>query len=235
MATQKQIDANRRNARKSTGPKTPEGKRKVAANALRHGLTAATATLPGEDESHFDNFCDELRAEHQPHGPTEEILFQQLAHAAWRLRRCREIETGFFEIRLVDLRGAMKSQYTNLKPHTRYAYVFRQDTADDNVLNNLSRYEARAERAFYRALHELQRLQATRDGRDVPLPEVVDVNVTLTEDTASPESEFCQTNPIGPAATLRAPAGTGHASAAALYRPAHLGGGDAGQGPPCSR
>jgi len=205
MATQKQIDANRRNARKSTGPKTPEGKRKVAANALRHGLTAATATLPGEDESHFDQFCDELRAEHQPHGPTEEILFQQLAHAAWRLRRCRSLETGLFEMRLADLDGFMHGKYNNLKPHTRYACVFHQDTADSNVLNNLSRYEARAERAFYRALHELQRLQATRAGRHVPLPEVVDVNVTLTEDTASPETEFCQTNPNEPTANLLPP------------------------------
>jgi len=202
MATQKQIDANRRNAKKSTGPRTPEGKRKVASNALRHGLAAETATLPGENEHHFKQFCAELRAEHQPAGPTEEILLQQLATAAWRLRRCRGLETGFFEMRLADLGGTMRGKYGDLSPHNRHAFVFRRDTAETNVLNNVSRYEARAERSFYRALHELQRLQAKRAGRHVPLPEVIDIDVTVTEDTPSPETEFRRTNPIedGPAA-----------------------------------
>ena len=66
MATPAQIDANRRNALKSTGPKTPEGKAAVSMNSLRHGLRARTVVLPGEDREEFNQLCDDLEREWQP-------------------------------------------------------------------------------------------------------------------------------------------------------------------------
>ena len=57
MATLKQFEANRRNAQKSTGPKTPEGKSAVSMNALRHGLRARSVVLPGEDRAEFNQLA----------------------------------------------------------------------------------------------------------------------------------------------------------------------------------
>jgi hypothetical protein len=60
MATLKQFEANRRNAQKSTGPNTPEGKAAVSMNTLRHGLRARTVVLPGENREEFDHLCNDL-------------------------------------------------------------------------------------------------------------------------------------------------------------------------------
>src|SRR5437667_2383271 len=87
MSSQKQIDANRLNAQKSTGPNTPEGRDAVRFNALRHGLTAKHAVLENENEQEFQEMLEAFEAEHQPIGPTENLLVQQMVMAAWRLQR----------------------------------------------------------------------------------------------------------------------------------------------------
>ena len=68
MTSEKQIEANRQNARKSTGPRTPEGKAAVRLNALRHGLCSEEILLPGEDEEALRELDEYLRAELQPVG-----------------------------------------------------------------------------------------------------------------------------------------------------------------------
>jgi hypothetical protein len=68
MATQSQIDANRRNAQKSTGPTTPEGRDAVRHNALKHGLTSEVLIPMDEDRPEFDRICDSFETEYQPVG-----------------------------------------------------------------------------------------------------------------------------------------------------------------------
>ena len=60
MTSDKQADANRRNARKSTGPKTPEGKAVARLNAVKHGLLSQEVLLPGEDESALERFANRV-------------------------------------------------------------------------------------------------------------------------------------------------------------------------------
>ena len=103
MLSQRQLDANRRNAKLSTGPRTPEGRAAVGCNALRHGLTAQTAVLPNESPEEFQELLDAFLAEYQPAGPTELLLVEQMAMAAWRLRRMRALETGLFDLRMSQL------------------------------------------------------------------------------------------------------------------------------------
>src|SRR5579863_6085716 len=74
MATEKQTAANRLNAQKSTGPRTPEGRAAVRLNGVTHGLTAETLVLKGESEDDFNALFESLEAEHQPETPTEETL-----------------------------------------------------------------------------------------------------------------------------------------------------------------
>ena len=105
MATLKQIEANRRNALLSTGPKTPEGKAAVRLNALRHGLRAHTVVLPGEKSEAFHQLCDDLEAEWQPQTRTEQLYVEQMAVSQWKLRR---MEIG--EISLLAQKFGAKNQ-----------------------------------------------------------------------------------------------------------------------------
>jgi hypothetical protein len=79
MATIKQIDANRRNALKSTGPRTAEGKTAVSMNAFHHGLRARTIVLPGENRDEFHWLCHDLEVEWQPQSRTEQFYLEQMA------------------------------------------------------------------------------------------------------------------------------------------------------------
>jgi hypothetical protein len=92
MTTKKQIAANRRNARKSTGPRTAEGRKHSKGNALKHGLTAAQITVFDERPEDFENFYSGLLAALIPIGALEEQLVERIAVCAWRLRRVYRIE-----------------------------------------------------------------------------------------------------------------------------------------------
>ena len=94
----KQLAANRRNARKSTGPKTPAGRAVSKLNALKHGLLAQTVVVRGhqlkESPIEFKKLCQAFYANLNPVGPLEEMLADQIIQAAWRLRRARTAESG---------------------------------------------------------------------------------------------------------------------------------------------
>jgi hypothetical protein len=79
MTSQKQIEANRRNTQKSTGPKTREGKAAVRLNALRHRLRARTVVLPSENADDFHQLCADLETEFHPQTRAEQILVEEMA------------------------------------------------------------------------------------------------------------------------------------------------------------
>jgi hypothetical protein len=135
MATQKQIAANRRNALRSTGPRTPKGKAIVAMNSLRHGLRARTVILPGEKRHKFHQLCDYLKAQWQPQSVTEQFCLMRMAVSRWKLMR---LEVN--EIRIV-----------------------RRDAGAGNRVLSLERLweaQCRLERSYARAQRELERLQS---------------------------------------------------------------------------
>src|ERR1022692_676586 len=92
MATKRQIAANRRNARKSSGPKTPQGKATASMNALRHGLRARKVVIPGEEQDEFDQLHAGLQNQYQPQNPAEQHLVDQAAIAQWKLVRAEVFE-----------------------------------------------------------------------------------------------------------------------------------------------
>jgi hypothetical protein len=82
MATAAQIAANRRNARRSTGPRTVAGKRASSRNTLRHGLTARRHAIPAEESDGFDGFRAEMRKELAPRDGREEFLVDVVIRSA---------------------------------------------------------------------------------------------------------------------------------------------------------
>jgi hypothetical protein len=98
MTSLKQIEANRRNSLKSTGPKTETGKRASRCNAVRHGLTAETVIGTLEDAEDYKGFEAAVTADYDAQSAVERELVLRLASLLWRLRRATTIETGLFEI-----------------------------------------------------------------------------------------------------------------------------------------
>jgi hypothetical protein len=96
MSSARKAAANRQNALKSTGPKTPDGKAAVRLNALRHGLLSEEILLPGEDEEALRELAEDLRAELQPVGELEGLLVDRITSLLWRLRRLGRVEAGIF-------------------------------------------------------------------------------------------------------------------------------------------
>jgi hypothetical protein len=92
MTSQRQIEANRLNAERSTGPRTADGKERVASNALKHGLTGKRVVLPNEDPEEFDAFRSALWVDLGPQGALEEVLAEEIVADAWRLRRVPILE-----------------------------------------------------------------------------------------------------------------------------------------------
>jgi hypothetical protein len=216
MTSEKQVRANCRNALKSTGPRTPEGKAAVRMNARTHGLRSQEILLPREDEAAFEELSAHLRAELQPVGVLEGLLVDDIVAAHWRLRRLRRVEAGIFtwelygELRkraqeeaetyesnvFIDIGDPLdtitdhqkhqealsKAQEMKAKQDAETATLgrtFIRDADQTNAFSKLSRYETAIERSLYRALHELQRLQAARHAEgEVPPPVAVDVDVS---------------------------------------------------------
>jgi hypothetical protein len=185
VATDKQIAANRLNAQKSTGPKTPEGRAAVRLNGVKHGLCAETLVLPGESESAFTTLLDSYEAQHSPATPTEEALVLQLAMAMWRLRRLYHQEAGYqvYEMKLLAKLNSEK----RLDDNTLSGMAVN---ASCNTFGLFNRIEVRLERTFYRALTELKRLRTQR---------AKDLASVCTNESAEPQaSARGQINDIQP-------------------------------------
>jgi hypothetical protein len=103
MTSQRQIEANRRNARKSTGPTTADGKLHSRCNAVRHGLTAETVIGALEDAEDYKAFEAAIIADYDSQSAIERELVLRLGSLLWRLRRATTMETGLFEIQASHL------------------------------------------------------------------------------------------------------------------------------------
>jgi len=157
MSSERQVEANRQNAQKSTGPATPEGKAAVRLNGLKHGLCAETIVVPGEDPAQFEAMLDAYRAEYQPATPSAEFLVRQVAMADWRLLRLYRIEASFHTIRHKELELSRRLDDIQCDNDGRLAFIDWTDASPKSLLANLHRYEIRLERSAKNARQELDR------------------------------------------------------------------------------
>jgi hypothetical protein len=159
MASPAQIDANRQNAQKSTGPRTPEGKTTVSQNALRHGLCSGIPLMFDEAGDDVQQLLAALIEENQPVGVNEEILVYKMAEHFFFQKRA-----GFRMTEELD--GAFQGE---------------KNAAEIGLL---LRYYTAADRGFARTLNDLRKLQKERK-----LQEIGFVSLKLEEASAAPPAE----------------------------------------------
>jgi len=174
MSTQSQIIANRNNSKKSTGPKTHQGKEIASQNSLKHGLTAANDIISAESRPEFDLFRDKMLDELKPQSPLESMLAERVVSLSWRLKRIRRIQNqaidalnkdnthnlftkltqSLFPKSSVPPQSAASDEDTTLS----LGRLAVKDFSNGRVLERLLMYERRLENSLYKTILELQRL-----------------------------------------------------------------------------
>jgi hypothetical protein len=134
MSSAAQVIANAANAQNSTGPRSESGKATSSQNALKHGLTAKTILLPGEDEAAYRAMCAGMFEQFAPANVPEKSLLQLLCDTQWRLQRCGRIE----------------------------AAILDADTLDFKAIDIISKHESRLKKQYSATLKEVQTLIDTR-------------------------------------------------------------------------
>ena len=156
MSTQRQIEANRRNSLKSTGPRTAEGKAVSCQNALKSGLDADAQFVIGESRQEFAELQDEYFDRFLPCTPEERFLVDTLLRNEWLLRRLFRVESQLWEYHTIR---ASRSEGVPLGEAFATA---------GTVFMRLHRRVAHAERSYKEALRDLERLQAARQSTPAP-------------------------------------------------------------------
>jgi hypothetical protein len=132
MTSFMQIEANRRNARKSTGPVTQEGKQHSRCNALRHGLTAETVIGALEDAEDYKAFEAAVAAGFDAETAVERELVLRLASLLWRLRRATAIDTGLLEKNAAPVNEPAADVITQIGSFENHPLTERSDDKDHN-------------------------------------------------------------------------------------------------------
>jgi hypothetical protein len=162
MASPAQIQANRLNALKSTGPRTEAGKSVSRMNALQHGIDAHASVLPGEDPDAYQALADEYRQRFAPSTPEQHFLVDTLIQSDWNRRRYGRLH-GQLTARLIDA----------MDPADRsVAALFLPDNPASRALGRLISHFRAAESAWFRALKELERIQQRDAVAAIEMPPV---------------------------------------------------------------
>ncbi len=185
MATPAQINANRANAQKSTGPRSAEGKSASRFNALKHGIDAASPVIPGEDPAEYEALAADYRRDLCPRSPTEVFHVDTMLRADWLKRRLQLVEADLYRTLLAETPGAS------------LAAALLSDSPAAKLLARTQRQIAAFERTWHRANNELTRTRA-ENAKDL--------------DDSGPSFDryldhLCQRPPISELASIRFPPG----------------------------
>jgi hypothetical protein len=181
MATAAQINANRANAQKSTGPRSAEGKSASRFNALNHGIDAASVVIPGEDPAEYEALAADYHRDFRPQSPSELFHVETMIRADWQKRRLRLVEADLFRTLLAETPGAS------------LAAALLSESPAARLLARAQRQIAAFERAWYRANTELRRArQLAEDANGQSFERYLD--------------RLCEMPPIAELASIRYPA-----------------------------
>ena len=189
MTSQKQIDANRLNSQKSTGPRTEAGKAIVATNAFKHGIFAESPAIIGENTDDFATLKQSLYLRFQPATADEEILVATITRNAWLLERFSNVEVQVwdFQLNLIDEDDEDDSTNPLAVAHN----------AAHKSLGHLQRRIDSADRAYRRNLDCLLKLQAARPKPvAAPAPQPEAISQPQSNEPLTPENGFVPANSI---------------------------------------
>jgi hypothetical protein len=140
IISEKQQEANRKNAQHSTGPATPAGKAAIRFNALTYGLRTCASILPDENAADYSQLWDELEADWQPQTRTERCYLETMVTSQWLLKRVAESEQQI------------------------YAYIaFGEERF--RMLGYVAKQRAQLERSFRTAIEDMKQSQRERQAR----------------------------------------------------------------------
>jgi len=191
MATKRQIEANRKNAQKSTGPRTPEGKAVSRLNALQSGIDAKLAVVTGEDEHALEELATSLYRDHQPATALERIVLDGVIRDTWLLQR-------FFRIEAELLEYEMESDYHPDRYQHKLGKAFR-DSSQHQI--RLQRRIDSTRKSQMSGIREFERLQAgRRDHPPAPQPRPPAEPLDATASPATPNPPIGFVSDIAPQA-----------------------------------
>ena len=159
MISEKQLEANRRNGQRSTGPRTEEGKKVSALNARCHNLTGQVTAMTDADRIMHDAFSASIVENLAPEGAMETQLAQRIATDSWRLNRISAVEDNLFALGHNAKSDEIETEDPEIHAALTAAKVF---TAESRQLQLLTLYEQRINRNIQKNLATLQALQAAR-------------------------------------------------------------------------
>jgi len=166
LTSQKRIDANRRNALRSTGPKSLQGKARVARNAVKHGLCATHVCLPEECKATFETHQREIEEELHPRTTFQRILCSQIVNLSWQLRKLPEAQAKLFSLeRVKAMRDDHEDPGTDEEPTIPPCEVLARRFSDEPASNAfvlLERYERGMSNRLTRLLNQYERLKKVR-------------------------------------------------------------------------
>ena len=197
MSTQAQKLANRRNAKKSTGPRTTEGKAAVSQNAVKHGLLTRQDVISSESQADFDLYRDQILTELAPASPMESMLAERIVSLSWRLKRvCRIQNQTIDALSTPDTSGPLARLTQSLfskdrdlpqdlpsesAPNLPLGRLAIKDFSNARVLDRLLMYERRLENSLYKTILELQRLNLIKKmnmGSEMPFNQLTNEPLT---------------------------------------------------------
>ena len=190
MATLQQIEANRLNAQKSTGPRSAEGKAAVRFNALKSGIDAQSQVIPGEDPAALALLTAEYHDRYQPATPEVRALVDTLITAEWLQRRFRTLEAQLFQFNITRFIREEKG-LTAAQAYDR----------DSNTFDRLQRRINAVERSYHRALVAFQKIESS-----TPQPGEHSEPEPLSNQPPGPENGFVPSTPPEPSPSGPVPA-----------------------------
>ena len=188
-SSQSRIEANRRNAQKSTGPRTEEGKARSAHNATTHGFASlhGNPLAPGcflkiEDETAFRGLLTEYVKTYNPLHPDELDLLAEAVYAKWRQQRMWLVETAQIEIAIA---GHERELQRELPAANANAHLANGVAHSEQILKLCLRYDAQLHRHYRNCLKDLRDLKASRALEPSPAP-----TAPIEPKTPTPEAEI---------------------------------------------
>lgn len=153
---------NRLNARKSTGPKTAEGKEKVGKNALRHGVLSNALLIPGESAEDMERLRSDFHEELDPDGVRQQQLVERIIATEWRLRRIISAETSLLAGHL-EKPGLFESSIASLETTKQSLGAAVAAASGGGNMETLRRYEVSLSRQLRQLYADFDALKGRQE------------------------------------------------------------------------